>query len=247
MKIIADTHIYYYLGAEPELYVKVKGELVSPTFLNIVELCKTENLIDREEYVREAVRKIFSFKHLVTLEPPFIHIAKMHCDYDYDPIERFGDFLTFTQEFAKGVKLDKAKIDIFRAWAKKINADFMGAANFANQQAEIINQQIKNKKEHWKKDTIQLTARFIEAFVIGNTQQKCHLEGFDLNQIELLIKSLDTFFKTLELSNMKMQANDWFDFALLAYVQPGDKIWTREKRWINLIKEAGCADYLIDF
>jgi len=44
---------------------------------------------------------------------------------------------------------------------------------------------------------------------------------------------------------MKVQANDWYDFAILAYVQPGDKYWTREKRWINLINDAGCGHYLI--
>jgi hypothetical protein len=48
----------------------------------------------------------------------------------------------------------------------------------------------------------------------------------------------------LETSKMKIQANDWFDFAMLAYVQPGDKYFTYEKRWNRLIEEAGCGDYL---
>lgn len=26
--------------------------------------------------------------------------------------------------------------------------------------------------------------------------------------------------------------------------EQGDKYWTREKRWINLIKKAGCENYL---
>lgn len=43
---------------------------------------------------------------------------------------------------------------------------------------------------------------------------------------------------------MKIQANDWYDFAILTYVQPGDKYWTREKRWLKLITEAGCSEYL---
>lgn len=67
-----------------------------------------------------------------------------------------------------------------------------------------------------------------------------------MDRAELLIKTLDHFFKTLETSGMKVQANDWYDFAILAYIQPGDKYWTREKRWINLIKDAGCEEYLYD-
>jgi hypothetical protein len=53
-----------------------------------------------------------------------------------------------------------------------------------------------------------------------------------------------SFSMRLETSKMKIQANDWFDFAMLAYVQPGDKYFTYEKRWNRLIEEAGCGDYL---
>lgn len=45
---------------------------------------------------------------------------------------------------------------------------------------------------------------------------------------------------------MKANDSDWFDFAILGYVQPGDKLWTYDKKWINLIKNAGCAEYLYE-
>ena len=45
---------------------------------------------------------------------------------------------------------------------------------------------------------------------------------------------------------MKIKDNDWFDFSILAYVQPGDKYWTNDRKWLRLIKEAGCEEYLYE-
>ncbi len=46
---------------------------------------------------------------------------------------------------------------------------------------------------------------------------------------------------------MKIDENDWFDLFLLAYVQPGNLVWTFEKRWLILIKEkAHLEKYLFD-
>ena len=45
---------------------------------------------------------------------------------------------------------------------------------------------------------------------------------------------------------MKMVPNDWYDLTLLAYVEPGDKYWTKEGKWNQLIREAGCAAYLFE-
>lgn len=65
-----------------------------------------------------------------------------------------------------------------------------------------------------------------------------------MKKIELLVLTMDIFFKTMELSKMNMKPNDWFDLAILAYVRPGDKFWTEDNRLIQMIKEAGCEHYL---
>lgn len=246
MKIVADTNIYYYLGQDKSLFEKVKNEQICPTFINILELSKTKNLIDKEELVREAVRKIFHFKDYVIYEPPFIHIAQLYQDFEYDPVKEFGDFLEFTSRFAGGVTLDKSKAEDFRAWAEKISDGFMNGAEFANETVEKIRGNIEDKREHRAKDTLLLTAGFIDHLVKLTTKGQCSLMEQDLDKLELLIKTLDAFFKEMELSKMKMQPNDWFDFAILSYVRPGEKFWTREKRWLHLIKLAGCQDYLFD-
>ncbi|MFW6351554.1 MAG: hypothetical protein ACOC2E_04145, partial [Bacteroidota bacterium] len=57
---------------------------------------------------------------------------------------------------------------------------------------------------------------------------------------------LKIFFNDMELGAVKLQPNDWYDLFLLTYVQPGNKIWTKEKRWIRYIQRAGMGSYLFE-
>lgn len=246
MKIIADTNIWYGLGQEEALYEKVKEQPISPTFVNIHELSKSENLIDKEELSRSAIRMLFKFKENVIYEPPFIHLTKLHQEYEYDVEKEIGHWLDFTSKFAKGHSIEPSKADEFRNQIENIRKDLTVISDFFNEEAEKIRQRITSKKDHKKIDTHQITGDFLNFCVEKSTNEKCNLDGFEMDNAELLIKTLDHFFKTLETSGMKVQANDWYDFAILAYVQPGDKYWTREKRWINLIKDAGCEEYLYE-
>ncbi len=246
MKIIADTNIWYYLGQAPKLFDKVKDEPIVPTFVNIYELSKSHNIIDKEELSRAAIQKMFAFKKHVIYEPPFTYISKLHNNIEFDPVKEIGTWLTFTEKFAKGHSIASDKKEDFRKEIENIRSHLDSGASFFNREAEKIRDRITNKKEHKDKDTYQVTGGFLNFCVESTSQKKYNLEGFDLNKIELLVKALDHFFKTLETSKMKIQANDWYDFAILAYVQPGDKYWTKEKRWKRLITEAGCEEYLYE-
>ena len=244
MKIIADTHIWYYLGQDENLFKKVKDEPIAPTFINIYELCKSENLIDRGDLVKHAIQKLFHFKTNVIYEPPFVYVAKLHKQYDFDVKKEIGDILQFASMLAKGQSIEENKKETFRIILKEKTQDLQNAADMFNAEAEKIRQRIIDRNSHKKEDTQQLTGGFINFCVEVVTNKQCNLEGFDLNQIELLVKTLDKYFKSVEMGHRKIKANDWFDFAILGYVQPGDKIWTQEKQWLNLIKEAGCENYL---
>jgi hypothetical protein len=246
MKIIADANIWYGLGQEEDLYKLVKSEPICPTFPNIHELSKSENLIDKEDLSRGAIRMLFKFKENVIYEPPFIHLAKLHQEYYYDVENEIGHWLNFTSKFAKGHSIDPDKKDEFRDQIEEMRKNLTEVSDLFNEEAEKIRERITSKKAHKKLDTYQITGGFLNFCVEKSTKGKCNLDDFEMGNAELLVKTLDYFFKTLEISQMKVQANDWYDFAILAYVQPGDKYWTREKRWINLIKEAGCGDYLYE-
>lgn len=245
MKIIADTNIWYGLGQDKKLFEKVSKYFICPTFANIHELSKSENLLDKEELSRSAIQMLFKFKENTIYEPPFIYLARLKQDYEYDIVLEIGQWLEFTSKFAKGHSINPEKKEVFKEEILAGRKNLEEVAKLFNDEAENIRTRILNKKAHKKIDTYQITAEFINFCVEQSTKGKVNLDGFNLDNIELLVKTLDRFFKTLETSHMKVQANDWYDFAILTYVQPGDKYWTREKRWINLINEAGCGHYLI--
>jgi hypothetical protein len=246
MKIIADTNIWYYLGKDKELFEKVMTEPICPTFVNIYELSKSDNILNNEELSRLAIQRLFAFRSNVIYEPPFIYTAKLHNDLEFDPLKEIGGWLKFTEKFAKGHSVEPSKRDEFKKEIDRIRGDLNSGADFFNEEAEKIRERINDKKEHKKKDTHQITGGFINFIVESTTEKQYNLEGFDLNQIELLIRTLDHFFKTLETSTMKIKDNDWFDFSILAYVQPGDKYWSNDKKWKILIKDAGCEKYLYE-
>lgn len=246
MKIIADTNIWYYLGKDNALFEKVKAKPISPTFVNIYELSKSDNILNHQEISRLAIQRLFSFKSNVIYEPPFIYIAQLHKDLRFDPLQEIGGWLKFTEKFAKGHAIEPSKRHEFKKEIDRIRDDLNSGADFFNEEAEKIRERIRDKKGHKKKDTYQITSAFINFIVESSTDKQYNLGGFDLNQNELLIKTLDHFFKTLETSRMKIKDNDWFDFSILAYVQPDDKYWTNDKKWKILIKDAGCENYLYD-
>lgn len=199
MKIIADTNIWYGLGQEEETFKKVRNLNISPTFVNIHELSKSENLIDKEDLSRAAIRRMFHFRK-PTFEPPFIYLALLHQEHEYDIEKEIGYWLDFTSKFAKGYSIASDKAEGFRQEIEEGRKKLKDVAEVFNEEAEQIRSRILNKKQHKKLDTYQITAEFLNHFVMKSTNDECNIDGFDLDNIELLIKTLDHFFKTLETS-----------------------------------------------
>ncbi|NTW31784.1 MAG: hypothetical protein HGB12_04035 [Bacteroidetes bacterium] len=245
MKIIADTNIWYNLAQDKDPFSKVSEIQICPNHINIIELCKTDNVIKREELVREVIRAIFHYKNNVIYEPPFIHIAQLiHKDLEYDVVKEMGTYLEFTSSFAKGQKIEQNKREDFLDWVNLKNERFEKSTAFFNEHIKLISENVELKKQKKNLNTIPVTADFINLIIKTVTDEKYDMHELNLNEIELLLKSMDAFFKKVETSDMKIKPHDWNDMAVLGYVRPGDKYWTTDRTWINLIKEAGCQHYL---
>jgi len=244
MKIIADTNIWYSLGQDNDLFKKVEELLICPTWINIVELSKTENVVDKEDFTRLAIQKMFHYKSNVIVDSPFIYLSKLKTKDEKVELDSFiSDCLLFTERFAQGDKIDLEKQSQYYDWINKHRDNVTTLCDWFNEKSDGIKKKV-NKKTHRKLDTFEITATFIHKIVELMTKGEVNLYDFDFEQIELFWRTIDQFFKELELSGMKMQPNDWFDFTQLAYVQPGDLFWTKEKRWIRIIENIGLQDYL---
>lgn len=246
MKIICDTNIWYHLGANPELFEKVKDEPICPTNANIYELSKTANVVSLEHEVRAAIQKMFHFKQNVIYKSPFVHLASLSTDIEFDVQAEVGTYLQFTELFASGEKIREDKIDEFKKYSDTRKDALQQFCDFINGVIDKRRSEIPNKQEHKSKDMVPSTFALLNFMVKVVTERKYNIESLDLSQAELLVRTLGKFLHNLERSTTKIKPNDWYDILQLAYVQPGDKYWTKEKKWLSLIQEAGMEGYLYD-
>lgn len=246
MKVVCDTHIWYYLGKgtiNPQ-EVSHNSELYA-TFTNIDELSRTFNLIVDSEYVRNAIRAIFKNSYRTIYEPPLIYLKKLSdSNYKYDIKGNHGQILQFTSKIAKGYEIDNQKKDEYKKYCQARHDGLQKAADLWNAEANEVRKKITDKKSHRADDTIPLNRNLI-SIMVATIDDGSGLSGtFDWSKIELFENTFKEFLTELEVSKMKVQPNDWFDILQLIYVQPGDKIWIMEKRWIRLITQAGMHEYI---
>jgi hypothetical protein len=245
MKIIADTNIWYELGENDELFKSVKQEPICPTFANIYELSKSHNHINDPELIRSAIQKMFHFRYNVIYDSPFIYLAKLNQSFKNKPMEEIMNLLNFTEIIANGRKLTSDEQKQFKIEIDELQKTLSHATKLYNDQAEEIQGRIR-KSAYKKTDTVMISAGFIDQSVRAVTKNQCSIEGFTIEKFALLAITLDQFFRTLVMSPMRIEDNDWYDLAQLAYVQPGDKYWTKEIRWKSLIKQGNQDSYLYE-
>src|SRR5690606_29621720 len=157
-----------------------------------------------ENLSRSAIQMLFRFKQNTIYEPPFIYLAKLKQEYEYDILLEMGHWLEFTSKFAKGHSIDPEKKEQFKQDILTGRQNLEDVAKLFNNEAESIRTRILDKKSHKKIDTYQITAEFINFCVIQSTKGAVNINDFELDNIELLVRTLDHYFKTLETSHMKM-------------------------------------------
>lgn len=138
MKIIADANIWYYLGQHSELYESVKDKPIAPTYLNLYELSKSENVIIREEFSRSAIQMLFKFQKYLIPERPFVYISKLNqaCELSKNDQINIQYLLEFISEFAKGNPVPNKKE--FKKKTGEIRESLIKGANIINKEAEKL-------------------------------------------------------------------------------------------------------------
>lgn len=122
--------------------------------------------------------------------------------------------------------------------------------------AQIENDFVATVKNHsrklWKESAkIYFDERFKGILHELNNYMKVFSNGrIEINhghikQIELFLTTFLQFSRNSEIAKWIVQPNDAYDLYNLIYVRPGDKYFTMEKRWKNLITEAGLCNYLL--
>ena len=249
MEIICDTNIWYNLGSGliDSSVIKTGDKLVT-TFNSIDEFARTGNLLNCPDNTRKAIQCMFNYssKHAI-YEPPFIY-WKIRNDstFQYDILSNHKPILEFTELIAKGHSIEDSKKDEFRKLVNDRHDKLQKVADFFNEHAQIIKPNIKDLKKHRRENSIPLNRELINLFVANQTKTDGLSVDFDWSQVSLFENTLKVFFNEVETGAMTIVPNDWYDLFLLIYVNPGKKVWTREKKWKMLITKAGMEEYLYE-
>ena len=247
-RIIADTNVWYQLGSDELLFDIVSSKLV-PVYNNLCEMSTTGMLHDKVKIlkVRNGIRKMMLCQERMILMEPLRYLIALGNKGYANRIRAYTiDMLEFTQKIAHGYYIDDSQQENFRCALIKIKADLYKIQDVFNEAATLCKQKIENFKKHRALTNYILMVGLLDYMAKLATQGDFDLKRVPLHDYELLVLVMDCFFKKLETGELKWQRNDLFDLFNLAYVRRGDKYWTNEKRWIQIIKAAGCEEYLYD-
>ena len=243
-RIIVDTNIWYQLGKDEVLFDKVKDQL-TPVYNNLWEMSNTGALYDRPDMVRNGIRKAMLCSKRMILTEPLKYLAQRANEKFPVKIRVYTkQMLIFTQKIANGYGIDDRQKEEFYLYIQQSKKQLEQIADNFNNTALECKSKIKNYKKHRETNTYFLTIRYLDFMVQQATEKQFNLKKLPIKEYELLILVLDKFFKELETGERKWQRNDLFDIFNLAYVRRGDKYWTNEKKWIDIIKSVGCEHYL---
>ncbi len=245
MKTICDTNIWYDIASGKITKEQLAKVELYATYVNLFELAKTQNLVKDWVTVKKAVQALHDNSSGIYETNPIEFIIKKQfpeyrCkDISYQQILNGFEHLLRRDEKEQIEKevLDKMQksIDEFADAAQK-------SADYLNTKLPEIRKKIKEsigKKEHRKIVSYPLIYEVINVFVQRQTEGtlSLNIEKYPWNEIDLLVRVWDNYFKELEVSgNQKFQPNDWQDIFAMVYVSPDDKYFTSETKWIRLME-----------
>ncbi|MBL7920462.1 MAG: hypothetical protein JNJ40_09120 [Bacteroidia bacterium] len=245
MDIICDTNIWYNIGmGNIDLSKLSSDDKLIGNYNNIDELAHTTQIISFPDVTRKAIQSLYNSAHKIILDPPFIHLIKLHNpDFKIDMQDHIEPMVEFTKAISQGSNIDSSKIDEFKTYNEERKKILQEAANTLNNEADTIKKAIKNKNFKNKEDRMPSVRELISTYASEQRGGQHLPSDYDWSKIELLENVILEFFAGLEKGAYRTTANDWYDFFQLAYVQPGQKIWTMESKWNNMIDAAGMNKY----
>lgn len=244
-RIVADTNIWYYLGDNNSLFLELKNKLV-PTYVSLWELCNTGILKSDPLRVQKACRRMLEAQKNMIYEQPLRYLIKSCNKKKFKPntIREIYSLLDASSHIARGATIANDRKDDFHKYILEKKQGLKDIKVSMDEVALTCKSNIKNKVKHRKAYSLHIIINYLNFLAKQATNNKHNLRKLPIKNYELLICVMDLLYKKLETGSIAWKENDLYDLFILAYVRKGDKYWTKDQKWIDLIKEAGCEEYL---
>jgi len=239
LKIIGDTSVWYNLGEGKISIDKSDAEQLVGNYLVVSELVYTKRMEEDFPKVKCAINALMEAPEIIW-HVPFEHILLLEFP---DRQVRFSENAVMSFEFLRriyrGWKPDYETMQYLKISSVAISANKKNSSNSVNQLLVDIRGKIKSKTKHLNGSNIESNRKWVLSLISQyGKSEVSSLSETTWKQIEFFTGILDLYFRKLETEKgMKFRANDWFDFLMMIYVQPGDKFWTSETKWCSLVKD----------
>lgn len=246
-RIVVDTNIWYDLGDNETLFLKLKEKL-APTYVTLWELCHTGVLKNNPLKVRNACRRILEAQKNMIYGQPLRYLIKSCNKRKFKPntIREIYSLLEASSRIVRGATIADDKKDDFHKYILENKQGLKDLRKSMGELAMRCKSTIKNKGKHRKAYSLPIIIDYLNFLAKQATNGQYDLRKLPLRDYELLICVMDLFYKKLETGSIVWKENDLNDLFILAYVRRGDKYWTKDQKWIDLIKEAGFDEYLFN-
>lgn len=250
-RIICDTMIWYELSKNKLQIPDPKHYTLVCTYLSLMEIAFTSNSFNNLSEVQNVIKTILNSNSEILLQSPYDY-ARTVIDVELNPeIEIEEDlvlgFLRVLLNHPKsGLLNNKFKEQLTHISSiRKVNST--DRASYLNNLYKDI-KEIRHiiKKYH----TIEMDKKHIRGWFLLNLNQyygqEYSEEQINWEHFEFYEKIGGQYIRNMYLTKMKADRNDENDLKNMIYVQPTDKYWTLEKRWLSLAKEIKLERFLYD-
>lgn len=219
------------------------------TYLSLMELAFSPNNLKNLSEVQEAIRLILKVKPEIIMANPWDH-AKFLIDDDFQHEHEIESNITLA--FLR-ILLNHPKEGLIPNSFKHHleNISTIRKKNMA-EWAEFINKLYQNDaelrtafKKYSQKDSDLLYFKKWFLYRLNVFEEdKFSFDKMPWKLFEFYTSIGAYYMRTMKLSRMKADGNDENDLRNMIYVQPGDKYWTLEKKWLTFAREAKMSHYL---
>lgn len=252
MKVICDTNIWYELYDNPSLLNQLNHIELVLTFNSLNEFRRSYNSKNPTLY-QGVAKAIINFHDEYFYLNPFQYIKKLDHGNWQPKVEHGKGILDELN------KLAEMPNELVVQHVQQIGEDLDTVIKESHENLEEGNSAINDLLQSIRKSISKIPKDDYRQFDMKNdlidlisllVKEDTGVEvspRFDWTQLELFLAVTECYFKDLALStNAKIKQNDWIDLFNLIYVNPGMKYWTRENKWIQIIKRVDLEPYLFE-
>jgi hypothetical protein len=248
-RIICDTMIWYNLSKNKLQVPDPKQYKLVCTYLSLMELAFTPNSFNNLDEIQETIKCIIELKpELIMHDPTSYAKAIIDPDFNYE-YEKEEDIVTgflkvLLNHPKEGLLKNEFKVQLANISSTRKEkgsewADFLNDCYKGSKEISYILKKYSTDADDRKKIRKWFVLQLNQTSKINYSLEQIRWEHFEFYE-----KVGARYMRNMYLTKMKADRNDENDLKNMFYVQPTDKYWTLEKRWLQMVKEIKFDRYL---